>query len=167
MWFGCLLLVWSTKNKRNIAVKIRALALSSPAQLCYNFLWLVCFMYRCIQCAIQIVTLQRNAVLPYLAKLVVKFVLRALLLSNTTKCLSVSTIQRAQLVYNNFNMSIMFSMSIFGLLRALYTSTQCGLAEFNLVTGVLQIWSSPDKSVPHPSLSIYIHRLHRAQPHKL
>ena len=29
-------------------------------------------MYRCIQCAIQIVTLQRNA-----AKLVVKFVLRA------------------------------------------------------------------------------------------
>ena len=49
-------------------------------------------------------------------------------------------------------MSIMFSMSILGHLRALYTSTQCGLAEFNLVTGVLQIWSSPDKSVPCPIL---------------
>ena len=43
-------------------------------------------------------------------------------------------------------------MSILGHLRALYTSTQCGLAEFNLVTGVLQIWSSPDKSVPCPPI---------------
>lgn len=132
------------KQKKHRTVKIRALALSLST--------LLATFYGYVYCIIHARDLS-SATWWFSSFLTTQYNVR---LSNVTKYLSVSTIQSQSLVYNNSNMSIMFSMSILGHLRALYTSTQCGLAEFNLVTGVLQIWSSPDKSVP-PSILEYIH----------